>query len=477
MSLHDVSALLLNQPSLSGTNFLDCLQFIRLCRVAKGSLELHTPTLGSPPITLPGNILKILSLCLSLEESVVQAFWDALKTVVWAHIEVVLSEVEIQLYNKHALALLTFGDMLTLVELVTHKASLFTLKEGALPVYTTSLYCRGCFRRYYHNYSVHKQTSTRTYYEGVPDCVQVAQHFFIESPVLELFANGMTFGWLSATNCARIYNRTLGLHLSHVVNNILAFKVDYHERIRHSIHWQTSYNLRPEDVMNGFFLYSLLLDKSEHGQSLVLPHDEASQKDRLKSALHERNKGMEGVGQECYNHACDQCFIVFLDDQGHVVKMQPAVCDGNTIGHPSCRVHDCKIPLSTNFHRFCPAHEYLNGKCAVTACTYEQAPGFRTCSIPEHRSLEENYFRRGNAIFQLRSRLKKAGVAVPSDSVSLDRDDNNDEEVVIEDSKEGPIDVADACDGKPEGGNQRIRAYFGRRRTHNEQLIIIRRGC
>lgn len=102
-------------------------------------------------------------------------------------------------------------DIATLAEPVTHKATLFTLHNGALPVFTTSTYCRGknyflqsfsgrrhitgCNRRYYHNYFVHKQGNTRTYYAGVPQYLQVAQHFFIESSVLELFTTGKVFGW------------------------------------------------------------------------------------------------------------------------------------------------------------------------------------------------------------------------------------------------------------------------------------------
>ncbi|KAJ7626185.1 hypothetical protein FB45DRAFT_1085094, partial [Roridomyces roridus] len=87
------------------------------------------------------------------------------------------------------------NDVMTLTEPLTHKATLYTLRNGVLPIYSTSLYCRGCNRRYYHNYYVHKQSSLRTYYGGVPHVVQVAQHFFMESPLLELFGNGMVFGW------------------------------------------------------------------------------------------------------------------------------------------------------------------------------------------------------------------------------------------------------------------------------------------
>ena len=45
----------------------------------------------------------------------------------------------------------------------------------------------------------------------------------------------------------------------------------------------------PENVINEFFLYSILLDLSEHGRTLVLRHDER--------ALTERNKILKAVCQ------------------------------------------------------------------------------------------------------------------------------------------------------------------------------------
>ena len=65
--------------------------------------------------------------------------------------------------------------------------------------------------------------------------------------------------------------------------------------------------------MNGFLLYSLLLEKSEQGTTLLLSHNELLQKGRLQDALKECNKQMEGTGQECYLHACDLCFLVYTD--------------------------------------------------------------------------------------------------------------------------------------------------------------------
>ncbi|EDR03022.1 uncharacterized protein LACBIDRAFT_331992 [Laccaria bicolor S238N-H82] len=322
------------------------------------------------------------------------------------------------------------SDILTLGEPVTHQATLFTLTSGALPIYTTSLYCRKCKRRYHHNYIVHNSSNTRTYYGDVPDVIQVAQHFFIESSLLEFFANTKVFGWLSSSNCARIYNTSLRVPHAHILNNKLAFQSNYHRYEKANVDWQTSLSLQDVDVLNGFFLYSLLLEKAERRTILQLPHNESSQKDRLAPALQERNHLIEGIGQEQYPHACNLCFIVFKDKSGKLMKMQAAVCDGDTIGHPCCAVHDCKDTLVNHRNCFCAQHNHLNFQCAVVDCVTASEVSFKTCTDPEHRVLEEAYFRRGKAIFQLRAKLKKAG-AIPVNSILLDLDTGEGDDELI----------------------------------------------
>lgn len=53
----------------------------------------------------------------------------------------------------------------------------------------------GCRSRYYHNYRIDQVTLTRVYYGGIPDVIQVAQHYYIESALLEMFTNQMVFSW------------------------------------------------------------------------------------------------------------------------------------------------------------------------------------------------------------------------------------------------------------------------------------------
>ena len=122
---------------------------------------------------------------------------------------------------------------------------------------------------------------------------------------------------VSSSNCARIYTLSLSNLSAHIVNNKLAHLNNIVHNYEPHIPWAVSLELQGEHALNGFFLYSLLLDKAERDEVLVLSNKEVSQRDRLKEALSERNKRTEGIGQENYAHACDSCFIAYKEDTGH----------------------------------------------------------------------------------------------------------------------------------------------------------------
>lgn len=145
-------------------------------------------------------------------------------------------------------------------------------------------------------------------------------------------------------------------------------------------------------------------------------------------------------------------------------------------------------------------------------CTAIAEPQFRTCADPEHRKLETYYKQQGKAMFQLKHRLEWAKVSQTHDSLSSgdnpelhstvrasneDDDDeipnlvevNKDEDDFDEDKddfEEGSgvqgddddalIDENGICDGKLDTGNKSVRARFGRRRTHNEELCVASCG-
>ncbi|KAJ3506212.1 hypothetical protein NLJ89_g6995 [Agrocybe chaxingu] len=537
-------------PGLTHHELGKVLKFISLSRLAIPSIRQEHRKHNDPslaPERLPQEIQTILENALDETPAFVQECWLAFKEQLWCtpHNGQTASHEDIRLYNQFALPqkfsyrhiyppLRTCNnpecshhkDSKPLDHPLSHAATLFTLREGALPVYTTSLYCRGCQRRYHHNYAVHKSSETREYYFGVPDIVQVTPHYFFESALLEYFATSKVFAWVSSLNCARIYNESLASLNAHILNNLVAYADD--PRIHETpVQWKTSLEIRDEYVLDGFFLYSLMLDKAERGNPLLLRHD-TTMRERLKNILNERNKEMEGTGQEQYGHACDLCFILLNGPNGEELKIQAAVCDGITLGHPCCAIHDCKEPLEHHRRRYCSKHaktyEHL---CAVIACKADRVPPRRTCEDREHQALEDEYVKKGKAMFQLQGKLKRAGLHVPLDPLSTEEDpapvddkhgynpeeddydenpgheDYNQPSITVEpvaelghgqetntpttaaakDPKAPPVESA----GQPAHESQaaadtpapaeptskhKLKVIFGRRRTHNQQLIM-----
>lgn len=117
-------------------------------------------------------------------------------------------------------------------------------------------------------------------------------------------------------NCARIYNESLAFVHSHISNNPLAYPNSFHLHNRPAPVSTCKLDVDEEHVLNAFFIYALILDKSEKQTILMMSHKETSHRERLKPLLAERNRETEGTGQEAYNHACDLCFIVYEDKDG-----------------------------------------------------------------------------------------------------------------------------------------------------------------
>lgn len=256
--------------------------------------------------------------------------------------------------------------------------------------------------------------------------------------------------------------------------------------------WECRLTLGYEDVWYAFLLNALLLDHEERQAQLEVAHDAPSQVARLEPVLRERNERMMGPGQEFWDHACDLCCWVSTDANGnprepislvpqllpspitHIVfdkgQLRSHVVDGVTIGHPCCGQHNCPVPLRSVKDHYCPEHHGLNRICSVLECEAPADTGSKTCSIPEHRGLETYYQQQGKAMFQLKLRLERARAKSSSLSLPIvnDPDPRNLEETVIE--------SAMLCGDKPPQGNQQLKARFGRRWTHNDELCTASCG-
>lgn len=122
-------------------------------------------------------------------------------------------------------------------------------------------------------------------------------------------------------------------------------------------------------------------------------------------------------------------------------------------------------------------HTELEKLCVISKCTEAARLGFKTCSEPSHRELETQYRDRGKAMFQLKHRLEKIKSSQTHNSLStggsVARPDALEGAGVDVDDQDEIIDEDGVCDtGKPETGNRKLRARFGRRRTHNDELCV-----
>ena len=187
------------------------------------------------------------------------------------------------------------------------------------------------------------------------------------------------------------------------------------------------------------------------------------------------------------------------------------------MGRPCCGVRHCTGELQSTQDKFCPAHWGYKELCAIEDCGANHEPGFKTCTNPNHRKLEDWYHLHDKASFTLRRRLQRARVSHPNEAVAPNAPVDEVFEVAVDDhdtivpgssstadtaqtvtSETVPQAVPDPssiptlstgstpsqsvpssvppvlnapCPDKPPAGNRRLRAAFGRRRTHNEEVM------
>ncbi|KAJ8591380.1 hypothetical protein M405DRAFT_932169 [Rhizopogon salebrosus TDB-379] len=112
---------------------------------------------------------------------------------------------------------------------------------------------------------------------------------------------------MSNMNCVHIYNYALAQRHARFMNNRHTFSATLPQFNDEEFSWQYTLRMHDTNVMNVFFIYSLLLDKAEHNSCLILPHDE-QQRVRIDVVLSsEHNKEMEAP-----SHSCTQTRLLFL---------------------------------------------------------------------------------------------------------------------------------------------------------------------
>ncbi|KZV70040.1 hypothetical protein PENSPDRAFT_579888 [Peniophora sp. CONT] len=332
----------------------------------------------------------------------------------------------------------------------------YTLRRGILPIVSKSYYCRHCQSGYYPAYQVRhasSKTAQRVYYEGVPDFIYVSKRSFVERALCDFFEAQLSIGQNSGEQTSRIYNQAMATPTS-AASNIFSSIFDT------SLH-------RPL-VLDTFFIYALLKDKTfVRNERLMVPNG-GSQSDRFSGALLERNLRMAGTGQEMWAHACNLCKKETGD--GRTCRFIDAVVmDGVTIGHPCCSVPHCMEALTNQQDRFCADHMPLSSVCAIQGCSAViSGPGSLTCSESSHvahamRDKQLNSFSHLKRRAEKAERLKKGLSAQPSYAqTALDRAQDPLPPQSDKPETALPLPLEEA----------KLRNFLHRRWTHNEQLML-----
>ena len=138
----------------------------------------------------------------------------------------------------------------------------------------------------------------------------------------------------------------------------------------------------------------------------------------------------------------------------------------------------CKQPLATARDRYCLEHRSSGNLCSIRECEENVVTGKLTCANPSHQAVEKLYEMRGQSRFQLQKRCQRARVVHPVDSIAEERNLNDvaDEEEVDEEftvNENNAVITPTVSTNFPQLlVKKRLKAQFGRKRTHNEQVLV-----
>lgn len=364
-----------------------------------------------------------------------------------------------------------------------------------------------CNTNYHYNYAVHQ--GSRTYYTGIPQYIQVAEHQFVELALamhwMDLMRVQCVFLFLfclmsynrlvnsvSATNCARLYNE------AQARRDTLGYD------------WQFKMSVTTEEVWDAFIILALLDGHQDQGTRLCVSHGN-NQSDRFTAAMQARNEKIITHGQEELPHACLGCMRLFMLPDGTTRYTEVVVTDGVTVGHPCCAVPHCKNALASTRHRFCSvdlSHKYLETVCAVDGCdkpvVHDKSTGKprKACNDPLHLRMEDAKSVLSRSGKSKTQRMKSAKLNDALAASSVDDAHTLEDVLPVQDvdewfehdpltgnvclqqasvtSSTGIVDPSallieprhnsGACPSKDEV--PKLKAVFFRKRTNNEQLFI-----
>ncbi|KAF8152442.1 hypothetical protein B0H34DRAFT_800873 [Crassisporium funariophilum] len=401
---------------------------------------------SNPPLFLPESVTILLSDLCDIDEKSTNALWSYLKDTVWGYAaKAKVVDERFKLFGKDLGYTSLYPPFnyctnglcnrptkgLKLQKTDQTQGVLYTLDKGVRPVCAIRFQCKGCQTAYYHNYSV-KDGMRHYYNSSIPEIIQVGEHQFVERKVVDMWRTDTNISWKSFTNCARTYEIALA--------GPDCLPVD----------WTFKAALKGDHIQDGFTILSLLEDHHEHNTTLIVPHT-GEQADRFTETIKAQNARIKLYGQKEVLHRCKKCTRIYNGNDGK-------------------------------------SHRGLSNICAIKDCSELVLEGKKMCIHPSHQEVERVYILRGESRVQLQEKLKRQRVSHPNDVIAQEVDvgelidDKEEEEFEVDEQdpnlvhgiNEGISDLRGASP-LPAGSatKKRILAQFGRRRTHNEQILVL----
>ncbi|TFK18500.1 hypothetical protein FA15DRAFT_683263 [Coprinopsis marcescibilis] len=486
---------------LDSTSVLEVFTLVKLATYVshlKNEILITHPSsqiVTAAPLALPPSVTKFLAAACMIEEVDVESGWLLVKDIVWQEREGIFGEKETTdafrvFGTKHGFPLWPPNHMCTnpkctrtdkghkLQTAIARHGILYTVGQGPVPAYVIHLECSG------------RNGGTRTYYNMAQPFLQITDLKYAEVPLVQSWKINTNIAWVSSSNNPSTY---------------MAWYPNCDETLPGEWKFKAS-TLDGDDVFLGFMILSLLQDCRRRNTTLAVPHS-GPQSHRFNNAIHGRNDRIRMYGQPLREHACTKCVRIYKDGNGDDREVSAVVMDGIMLGHPTCGDPRCKLPLASTKARFCPEHRSLEEKCSVVGCTATVGQGYRTCNDKEHRKIEEVHNARSSAAFQLKDRLERARVAHPKSGDAIDtntseligQDDPLEETYAVFDNKIVPSSpnlltqaeaahqlilplvlapttassiTAPLTPSNPALPRKKIRANFGQKQTHNEQILV-----
>ncbi|THU93141.1 hypothetical protein K435DRAFT_580726, partial [Dendrothele bispora CBS 962.96] len=455
--------------------------FTVLCSWLKRNILLLYPSNHHPhdiPPVLPLETRIFLGEACSMNEEDVEACWEAVKDVAW-HGDQLLdgtrSEAGLQqTFQTHGGVLYCTSSFQSLwppvhvcinseCPYIREKKNLklqrteelnvvlYSLSLGPIAVRSHQMTCEGCGIVYHPDYFVKTDPTTnerlRHYYnsEVLPAVIQVATHHFVETRLAITWRNSMLYGWTSASNCVKVYLGSLMAPVSLPSG------------------WTVDAKLRTEYVYDSFKILSLLEHHMVNGAHLCVPQS-IDQSNRFEEEMKRVNVHVRTHGQPEIDHRCGKCVRTVNDGKrGLFFEVFAVVCDGVTVGRPCCGVPHCEGRLRSTQDPFCADHAYKASRCRVTGCErLVKSKTSKACDISEHQAAERQFRERERAAFQLKQRYERQRQADEQANILWD---------IGAELDTGSDEVYEVV-GTKRKKSSTIKAQFGRRRTHNEQLIV-----